>query len=67
MITYKFDILEALKENGYSSYRLRKEKLIGEAQITKIRNGELASKEVLNRLCEMLDMQPGDFLEYKKE
>ena len=57
MLKYKIDILEELKKIGYTSYKLRKDKLIGEAQIQKIRNGELASKVTLN-------MQPGDILEY---
>ena len=41
MLKYKIDILEKLKENGYSTYKLRKDKIIGEAQIQKIRNGEV--------------------------
>ena len=36
-IKYKIDILAALKEKGYSTYRLRKEKLIGEATIQQLR------------------------------
>lgn len=64
MLIYKIDILNALKEIGYTSYKIRKEKLIGEAQLTKIRNGEIASKETLNTLCRLLQCQPGDILEY---
>ena len=44
---YKIDVLEAMKEKGYTSYKIRKEKLIDEAQLTKIRSGEIASKETL--------------------
>ena len=64
MLKYKIDILEALKEKGYSSYKIRQDKLIGEAQLTKIRKGELASKETLNTICKLLKCQPGDILEY---
>ncbi len=64
MLRYKIDILEELKANGYTSYKLRKDKLIGEAQIQKIRNGEIASKETLNTICKLLNCQPGDILEY---
>lgn len=64
MLRYKIDILEVLKEKGYSTYKLRKDKLIGEAQIQKIRNGEVASKETLNTICKLLNCQPGDILEY---
>lgn len=58
------DILDALKGKGYTSYKIRKDKLIGEAQLTKIRNGEIASKETLNTICRLLGCQPGDILEY---
>ena len=47
MLKYKIDVLEAMKEKGYTSYKIRKEKLIDEAQLTKIRSGEIASKETL--------------------
>ncbi|MEY8425541.1 helix-turn-helix transcriptional regulator [Lachnospiraceae bacterium 38-14] len=67
MLKYKIDILEKLKENGYTTYRLRKDKIIGESQIQKIRNGELASKETLNTICRLLHCQPGDILEYIEE
>ena len=64
MLRYKIDILKELKNNGYSTYRLRNDKLMGEAQIQKIRSGEIASKESLNTVCKLLGCQPGDFLEY---
>ena len=37
---------------------------MGEAQIQKIRQGEIASKETLNTICKLLQIQPGDLLEY---
>ena len=36
MLKYKIDILEELKTKGYTTYKLRKDKVIGEAQIQKI-------------------------------
>ena len=64
MLKYKIDILEELKAKGYTTYKLRKDKVIGEAQIQKIRTGEIASKETLNTICKLLQCQPGDILEY---
>ena len=64
MLKYKIDILEALKAQGYSTYRIRKEKLIGEAQIQKIRTGYIVSKDTLNTICRLLNCQPGDIIEY---
>ena len=69
MLRYKVNVnvMEALKEKGYTSYRIRQEKLIGESQLQKIRSGEIASKETLNTLCRLLECQPGDLLEYVPE
>ena len=64
MIAYSIDILAALKEKGYSTYRIRKEKLFGEAQLQKLRSNELVSKETLNTLCKLLNCQPGELLKY---
>ena len=38
-IEYTFDILAKLKEAGYSTYKLRKDKILGEATIQKRRTG----------------------------
>ena len=67
MLRYTVDILKELKEKDYTSYRLRKDKLIGESQIQKIRKGEIASKETLNTICKLLQCQPGDILEYVED
>ena len=48
MLRYKVDILKELKEKDYTSYRLRKDKLIGESQIQKIRKGEIANYYSVN-------------------
>lgn len=66
-IVYKIDVIEALKRKGYSSYRIRREKIIGERQMTQIRNGEVVSNACLDKLCSLLECQPGDILEYVKD
>ena len=66
-IQYKIDILAALKKKGYNTTRLRKEKIIGEAYLTQIRKGEIVSNACLEKLCILLDCQPGDILEYVEE
>ena len=65
-ISYKTDILAELKAAGYSTYKLRKDKLLGESTIQSLRNGELVSWENISRICEMLDCQPGDLLQFSK-
>lgn len=66
-IVYKLDILSALKDAGYSSYRIRKEKLLGEATLQKIRGGELVSWENISTICQLLKCQPGDIVEYVED
>ena len=67
MIKYKIDILEELKNKGYSSYRLRKDKIFGEATIQKIRNKDQINFDNLNKICELLECQPGYLIIYIKD
>ena len=66
-LKYKLDILEALKEKGYSSYSLRKEKLLSESTIQKLRSGEGVSWDNLDTLCKLLECDIADILAYQKE
>ena len=66
-IRYKIDIMARLKERGYSSTRIREEKLIGQSYLQQIRHGELVSWKTIDTICALLDCQPGDLLEYVKE
>ena len=64
MLIPKINYMEALKEAGYSSYRIQKEKIFGQKDTTTMRRGEVPSKGVLNKLCGLLNCQPGDLLEW---
>lgn len=71
-ILYKIDVLKALKDKGYTSYVLKDkikmgDNYIGQRQIQQIRNGEVVSNTCLDKLCRLLDCQPGDILEYNNE
>lgn len=67
MIRYKMDIMKELKNAGYSTYKIRKEKMLGEATLQKLREKKMVSFENLNTICKMLDCQPGDILEFIPE
>lgn len=67
ILTYKLDILSALKDAGYNTSRLRKEKIIGEGTIQAIRNNEVVGINALDKLCTILDMEPGDLIKRKEE
>ncbi len=66
-IQYKTDILAELKKRGYSSTKIREEKLIGQSYLQQLRHGELVSWKTLDTICSLLDCQPGDLLEHVKE
>ena len=67
MLRWKIDVLSALREKGLNSSTLRKEKLYGEATIQKMRHQQLISWAEFDRLCRLLNVQPGDLLEYVEE
>ena len=64
MFAYKIDVLETLKESGYNTTRLRKEKLLGENAIQSLRRGEMVGIIALEKICNLLDMQPGNIIKY---
>ena len=66
-IRYKVDILAELKKRGYSSTRIREEKLIGQSYLQQLRRGELVSWKALDTICALLECQPGDLIEFQKE
>lgn len=67
-LRYKIDILQALKDKGYSSYRIRKENIFGQKTLQDFRSGTVVlSVDCLEKLCKLLECQPGDILEYLPE
>lgn len=65
MIVYKIDILEALKKNGYSSYKIRQDKIFGQRVLQQMRENTVSnSMDVLSKLCELLKCQPSDIIKY---
>ena len=66
-IRYKVDILAELKKKGYSSTRIREEKLIGQSYLQQLRHGELVSWKTLDTICSLLECQPGDLVEFIDE
>lgn len=67
MITYNGDILAKLKEAGYSTYRMRKEKIMGESTLQRLREGKSVSFEQLNRICTMLNCELHEVLIHTKD
>lgn len=63
MIVFE-DIIKMLSRKGWSSYRLRNEKILSESIMTRLRNKESITTNTIDKLCELLDCQPGDLIHY---
>ena len=66
-IKYKIDVIDALKTKGYTTYKIRKEKLISEGALTSLRNSMPISFENLGKLCELLDCNVEDIIYYEQD
>ena len=63
-LQFKVDVLAALKEKGITTYQIRKEKLLSESTVQKLRAGIGVSWENIETLCRLLECQPADLMEY---
>ena len=63
-LRYKIDVLEALKQKGYTTYSLRKDNKLSQSTIQKLREGKGVAWENIENLCTLLECQPGDIIEY---
>ena len=63
-IHYKVNILASLKDAGYNTTKLRKEKLLAEGVIQSLRKNAAISFQNLSKICSLLNCQPGDLIEY---
>lgn len=63
MIVYN-NIVARLADAGYSTYKIRKDKLLSESTMQKLRSGGTVTTETIDTLCRLLDCQPGDLMAY---
>lgn len=64
-MSIKYDkLLNLLKERGITSYTLKRDNIIGQATFKKIKEGGDIDTRTIAKLCQLLDCQPGDILEY---
>ena len=63
MYKYKIDVMKELSERGFTSTRMRKEKILSEATMQNLRKGKGITTDTLNTICMILRCQPSDVLE----
>lgn len=66
---FRYDkLFRLLEEKGITTYKIRKENIISQGSLTKMKNGEgNIDTRTLERLCKVLNCQPGDIMEYIEE
>lgn len=64
MIRYKIDVIEELKKKGYTTTRIRNERILSEATLTNIRRNKPITTATLDIICSILKKQPGQIIEY---
>ena len=67
MLIYKIDVMQAITDRGITSYQIRNQKLLGENALQSIRDNRMIGIKALDQLYSLLDLQPGDIIEYRKE
>jgi putative transcriptional regulator len=63
-LKFKINVLDALKQAGYNTSRIRQENLLSQSTLQKLRDGGQLSWSNLETICRLLECQPGDILEY---
>lgn len=57
-------LIKLMKDNKITSYTLKKDKIIGQATYKKIMEGGDIDTRTISKMCELLNCQPGDILQY---
>ena len=60
-------MLRLMEEKGITSYVCKRDNIIGQATYRKIKEGGDIDTRTIAKMCEVLNCQPGDLLEYVKE
>lgn len=58
-------LFQRMKEQNLTTYRIRRENIIGQATLTRLKNNESVSTETIATLCDVLHCQPGDLMEFR--
>lgn len=67
-MSIKYDkLLKLMSEKGITSYTIKKDNIIGQATLKKIKEGGDIDTRTIDKLCRLLNCQPGDLLEFVDE
>ena len=60
-------LLKLMDDRGITSYTIKKDNIIGQATFKKIKDGGDIDTRTIAKLCEYLNCQPGDIMEYVED
>lgn len=63
MYRYKKDVVAAMAEKGFNSYRMKKDGLMSQGTLKKLANNENVTLDTLNTVCCILRCEIGDIIE----
>ena len=63
-LQFKIDVLAELKSKGFSTYVIRRDKIMGTKTVEEIKKGKVTGTKTIETICELLKVQPGEILEY---
>jgi putative transcriptional regulator len=53
-----------MKSQGLSTYRIRKDNILSQSTLQKLREGKSVTTDAIATFCQVLNCQPGDLMEY---
>lgn len=62
-----YKLMDQLNRKGISKGELQEKIGASSATIAKLSNNEYVALTVIDRICQVLDCQPGDIMEYKED
>lgn len=68
MLRYKMDVGDALERAGYNTYKAKTIGPISQSALRRIKNEDSGiTLKTLNDICNILDLQPKDILEFVRD
>lgn len=64
MLEFKIDVMQALKDKGYTTYRIQKEKIFPQGTYLSIKAGKVPATKTLDTICRLLNKQPGSIIRW---
>ena len=59
-------LFDLMQQKGLTTYRIRKDNIISESALQNLRKGKSVTTDTIGSLCDALDCQPGDIMEYER-